>query len=162
MALSAQHLDSKLFEIARVAQALERYEKAADEQREVGPGSRAFIEQTTGAALHMRSKVLLAELEHVRKSHATEIEELRRKHTAAVAELRMQMRGVTRAFNVAQMHQAKSPLRGLRLEPLDEEHLRGLKLQLEQSLEAVSRAHSEQETSVPRALRVDVGAAGPR
>ena len=61
------------------------------------------------------------------------------------------------AFNVAQMHQAKSTLQGLSLNSLQEGHLRELKAQLEQTLENVSRAHAE--TSKPPGLEERAGPA---
>ena len=61
------------------------------------------------------------------------------------------------AFNVAQMHQAKSTLQGLSLNSLQEGHLRELKAQLEQTLENVSRAHAE--TSKPPGLEQRAGPA---
>ena len=62
-------------------------------------------------------------------------------------------------IELVKVKEANSTLRGLCLEPLNEERLRELKQQLEQSLEAVSRAHAEKETSKPPGLEERAGPA---
>ncbi len=138
--------DSRRFEEARVraAQALQQYEKAAEKCEEHGSlcgDCREFFDETIVAALRMKNRVLLLELDDLKKRHAAEIEQLKSKHEGERGDLRVQISEFQVAFNVAQMHQAKSTLQGLPLKSLQEGHLRELKAQLEETLEKVSRAH---------------------
>ena len=145
---------------ARAAQALEQYEKAAEKCEEHGSvcgDCREFFDETIVAALRMKNRVLLLELDDLKKRHAAEIEQLKSKHEGERGDLRVQISEFQVAFNVAQMHQAKSTLQGLPLKSLQEDHLRELKAQLEETLEKVSRAHAE--TSKPPGLEERAGPA---
>jgi len=154
--------DSGRFEEARAraAQALQQYEKAAEKCEEHGSlcsDCREFFDETIAAALRMSNRVLTLELEDLKKRHAAEIQALKCEHEredgdlrVQMNEFRVQMNETKMAFNVAQMHKAKSTLQGLSLKSLQEGHLHELKAQLEQTLDAVSRAHAE--TSKPPGL----------
>lgn len=74
--------NSDKFELAcaRVAQAMELYDKYVEKQEEWGNlcgDSRVVYDDTIGAAMLLQSKVLIAEKEHLKASHAAEIQELK-------------------------------------------------------------------------------------
>jgi len=122
--------DSRRFEEARAraAQALEQYEKAAEKCEEHGSlcgDCREFFDETIVAALRMKNRVLVLELEDLKKRHAAEIQALKCEHEREDGDLRVQMN----EFKI---------------------ELRELKAQFQQTMDAVSRAHAE--TSKPPGL----------